>query len=236
MHLNTALRQVLPGLPARLADRLAAVSGQQRIGKGSFLFRQGESPQFVYGLIEGRISLVTEAPGEESIAEFVEPGDVILLPPCLLNLPYMVSAKAVTDLRVVMIPAADFRQLSEKVLPLAVLVSRIIARQWRLLLGHLTRTKTQNVAARLTQYLIDNAGTDTGRAQFALRGTKKDLAAHLGITPATLSRSLKRLEQLGVATSRSEVQIENVARLKRSIRTRTGRTYKRTRHAKIARP
>ncbi|MBN9545703.1 MAG: Crp/Fnr family transcriptional regulator [Alphaproteobacteria bacterium] len=236
MHLNTALRQVLPGLPARLADRLAAVSGQQRIGKGSFLFRQGESPQFVYGLIEGRISLVTEAPGEESIAEFVEPGDVILLPPSLLNLPYMVSAKAVTDLRVVMIPAADFRQLSEKVLPLAVLVSRIIARQWRLLLGHLTRTKTQNVAARLTQYLIDNAGTDTGRAQFALRGTKKDLAAHLGVTPATLSRSLKRLEQLGVATSRSEVQIENVARLKRSIRTRTGRTYKRTRHAKIARP
>lgn len=218
MKLTTALRKIFPGLPAQLADRLAAVSGQQRIGKGSFLFRQGEYPQFVYGLLEGQISLVAEAPGEDSIAEFVEAGDVILIPPSLLDLPYMVGAKAMTDLRVILIPASDFRRMTESALPLAVIVSRIIARQWRLLLSHLTQTKTQDVAGRLALYLIDNAGTTSGPAHFALRGKKKDLAAHLGMTPATLSRSLKRLEQLGVTTSRSEVQIENVARLERAIR------------------
>jgi len=218
MKLAPALKRIFPGIPTRLAGQIAAVSGQQRIGKGSFLFRKGEYPQFVYGLLEGRVSLVTEARGEDSIAEFVEPGDVILIPPSLLDLPYMVSAKAVTDLRVVMMPAADFRRMTESALPLAVAVSRIIAKQWRLLLGHLTQTKTQDVAARLTQYLIDNAGTTAGPSRFALRGTKKELAAHLGMTPATLSRSLKRLEELGVATSRSEVRIENVARLQRSIR------------------
>ena len=201
-----------------MAEQLAAVSGHQRIGKGSFLFRQGEFPQFVYGLVEGRVSLIAQAPGGESIAEFVEQGDVILIPPCLLDLPYMVSAKAVTDLRVVLIPAADFRRIAESVLPLAVIINRIIARQWRLLLGHLTRTKTQDVAGRLTQYLLDNAGTTKGSARFALRGTKKDLAAHLGITPATLSRSLKRLERLGVTTSRSEVQVKNIADLSHALK------------------
>ena len=143
---------------------------------------------------------------------------MILIPPSLLDLPYMVSAKAMTDLRVVMIPAADFRRMAESALPLAVIISRIVAKQWRLLLGHLTQTKTQDVTARLTQYLINNAGTAAGPSRFALRGTKKELAAHLGVTPATLSRSLKRLEEFGVETSRSEVRIENVARLQRSIR------------------
>ena len=185
MTLAPALKRIFPGIPKQLASQIAAVSGQQRIGKGSFLFREGEYPQFVYGLVEGRVSLVTEARGEDSIAEFVEPGDVILIPPSLLDLPYMVSAKAMTDLRVVMIPAADFRRMAESALPLAVIMSRIVAKQWRLLLGHLTQTKTQDVTARLTQYLINNAGTAAGPSRFALRGTKKELAAHLGVTPAS---------------------------------------------------
>jgi CRP/FNR family transcriptional activator FtrB len=217
MTLAAALKNIFPGIPEPLADQLASVAGQQRIGKRSFLFRQGEFPQFVYGIIEGRVSLVAEAPGGESIADFVEPGDVILIPPCLLDLPYMVSAKAITDLRVVLIPAADFRRFAESALPLAVSINRIVARQWRLLLGHLTRAKTQDVAARLTQYVLENAGRTSGPARFALRGTKKDLAAHLGVTPATLSRSLKRLERLGVTTSRSEVRVENVADLRHAL-------------------
>lgn len=213
MDTASALSRIFPSLPQTLIRRLAAVSGIQRIGKGSPLFREGERAHFVYALLDGRVSLISGPQGEETIADFMDAGDVILIPPSLLELPYMVTAKAVTELLVIMIPADDFRRMAETELPLAVAVNRILARHWRLLLRHLTQTKFRDADSRLTQYLLDNAGTTDGPARLVLQGTKQDLAAHLGVTPATLSRSLRRLRGVGVKTSRSEIEIENVSRL-----------------------
>lgn len=203
----------LSKLPRPLLDKLAALSGIQRIGKGSLLFREGERAHFVYALIEGSISLLSGPEHEETIAEFMEAGDIVLVPPALLGLPYMVTAKAVTDLLAVLIPAEEFRQMAETELALSVALNRALAGHWRLLLRHLTQTRSRDADTRLMQYLVDNAGVVKGAAKFVLPGSKRELAAHLGITPETLSRSLKRLGRLGVKTIGSEVQIENVARL-----------------------
>ena len=203
----------LSDLPQPLIERLAAQSGMQRIGKGSILFRQGEQAHFVYVLIEGGVSLLSGSEGEQTIADFVEAGEIIMIAPALLRLPYLVTAKAVTNLLVIMIPAADFRHLAETELSLCVALNRVLAGHWRLLLKHLTQTKSRDADTRLMQYLVDSAATSKGPAQFTLPGSKQDLAAHLGITPATLSRALKRLGKLGVQTKGAEVRIEDVSRL-----------------------
>ena len=200
-------------LPRPLLDKLADISGLQRIGKGSILFREGERAHFVYALVEGSVSLLNGPRHEEVIADFMESGDVILIPPALLRLPYMVTARAVTDLLVVMIPAEEFIRLAESELDLSVTLNHILAGHWRLLLRHLTQTKSRDADTRVIQYLIDSAGISAGAARFTLPGSKRDLAAHLGITPETLSRSLKRLARLGVTSTGSEIHIEDVARL-----------------------
>jgi CRP/FNR family transcriptional activator FtrB len=201
------------GLPQPLLDKLADLSGIQRISKGSTLFCEGERAHFIYALVEGSVSLLNGPKREETIAEFMEAGDIILIPPALLGLPYMVTARAVTDLLVVMMPAEDFLHLAETELALSTALNRLLAGHWRLLLRHLTQTKSRDADTRLIQYLIDSAGAAKGFAQFNLPGSKRDLAAHLGITPETLSRSLKRLGRLGVKTVGSEIQIEEVSRL-----------------------
>lgn len=200
-------------LPRPLLDKLAEISGLQRIGKGSILFREGERAHFVYALVEGSVSLLNGPRHEEVIADFMESGDVILIPPALLRLPYMVTARAVTDLLVVMIPAEEFIRLAESELALSVTLNHILAGHWRLLLRHLTQTKSRDADTRVIQYLIDSAGISAGAARFTLPGSKRDLAAHLGITPETLSRSLKRLARLGVTSTGSEIHIEDVTRL-----------------------
>ena len=203
----------LTGLPRPLLDKLAKLSGIQRIGKGSTLFREGERAHFIYGLVEGSVSLLNGPQHEETIAEFMEAGDVILIPPALLKLPYMVTAKAVTDLLVVMMPAEDFLHLAATELALSAALNRVLAGHWRLLLRHLTQTKSRDADTRLTQYLIDSSSVVKGSARFTLPGSKRDLAAHLGITPETLSRSLKRLGRLGVKTMGSEIHIDDISRL-----------------------
>src|SRR5579872_6702556 len=127
-------------LPRPLIDRLADGAGIQRLGKGSTLFCEGERADFVYALIEGRVSLVSGPKHDETIADFVNVGEVILVPPALLGLPYMVTAKAVTDLLVVLMPTEKFRHMAETELALSVALNRMLAGHWRLLLRQLTQT------------------------------------------------------------------------------------------------
>lgn len=215
MDKTTALSGIasLSSLPQPLIGRIAKVSGMQHIGKGSTLFREGECAHFVYALIEGTVSLVSGSERQEIIAEFKDAGEVILVPPALLKLPYMATAKAVTDLLVVMIPADEFRYLAETELPLSVAINRMLAGHWRLLLRQVTQTKSRDADSRLVQYFLDYAGTTAGAATVPIPGTKQDLAAHLGIAPATQSRSLKRLRRWGVKTSRSEITIESMSQI-----------------------
>jgi CRP/FNR family transcriptional activator FtrB len=215
MDKASALKSIaaLAHLPRPLITALANISGIQRLEKGSTLFREGERPHFIYALIEGHISLVSETAHSKTIADFIGPGEIVLIPPALLQLPYLVTAKTMTDLLVVMIPASDFRHMAETELAFAAALNRTLAAQWRLLLRQLTQTRLRDADARLAQYLFDNAGTSNGSASFRLPGTKQDLAAHLGMTPATLSRSFKRLSLLGVRTYGAQILVEDVARI-----------------------
>ncbi|MBI3675478.1 MAG: helix-turn-helix domain-containing protein [Proteobacteria bacterium] len=218
MDKKTALMRIdaFAKLPRGVLAQLSEVSGLQHIGRGSTLFRENERAHFVYAIVDGRVSLVTGAEREESIVDFVDDGDIILIPPALLQLPYMATAKATTDVLALLIPAADFRHLAETELPFAVIVTRILAAQWRLLLKNFTQARAGDAEQRLIRYLLERAGTRQGAAKFSLPGSKRELAAHLGMTPETLSRALKRLSVLGVATSGANIEIVSVARLKTS--------------------
>jgi len=211
----TALSRIasLAGLPKPLLEKLADISGLQRISKGSILFREGERAHFVYALVEGSVSLLNGPRHDEVIADFTEPGDVILIPPAIRMLPYMVTARAVTDVLAVVMPAEKFIQLAQTELELSVALNLMLSAHWRLLLRHLTQTKSRGADMRVIQYLMDSAGVSEGSAHFLLPGSKRDLAAHLGITPETLSRSLKRLRQMGVTSTKSEIHIDDIARL-----------------------
>lgn len=201
-------------LPRPLLGKLAGLAGLQCIGKGSVLFQEGGQAHFVYALVEGNVSLLNGGQHGQIIAEFVESGDVFLIPPVLLAQPYTVTARAVTDLLVVMIPAADFVRLAQSELAFSVALNRMLAAQWRLLLRRLVQTKPHGADARVIRYLTDSAGVTDGFACFSLPGSKRDLAAHLGITPETLSRALKRISWLGVASQGSQIHIADVARLR----------------------
>jgi CRP/FNR family transcriptional activator FtrB len=201
------------GLPQAIRERLAEMSGLQRIGRGSVLFRDGEPAHFVYILVEGRISLLAGHDADETIIDFLEAGDVALIPPALLDLPYMATGRATTDLLALLIPADAFRGLAEDDLSLASAISRMLATHWRSLLKHLKHAKTRDADTRIAQYLLDNIDAGAISGTVILPGSRRQLAAHLGMTPETLSRSFKRLGDAGVTSSGATITVESVTRL-----------------------
>ena len=141
----------------------------------------------------------------------MEAGDIILIPPALLELPYMVTAKAVTDLLVIMIPAEDSFGLRKPNLRFPSRES-MLAGHSRLLFRHLTQTKSRDANTRVIQYLMDGYQRWEGSAQFALPGSKRDLAAHLASRQSIVAIS-EAPRTLGVTSAGSEMHMTIVSRL-----------------------
>lgn len=216
IEMDQALEKIeaFSGLSGGLRSRLAMQAGMQRLSKGSILFCEGERADFVYGVVEGTVSLASGPTESGIVAEFMGPGDLLLVPPVLLGAPYMVSAQATNDLLVLMIPAKAFRQLAETEISLAIAINRLLSKHWRLLLRQTIQAKTHDADTRLKNYFLDFAGRSSGPAGFVLPGSKKDLAAHLGIRQETLSRALTRLTRLGVYSNGNSIEIDDLSRLR----------------------
>ena len=200
-------------LPEASLQSIAEVAGLQRFSNHGYLFREGEEPDFVYSIIEGGIVLVGGADGQEAVIEFFGPGESVLLPAALLELPYLVSARATSDGQALLIPAGKLRQLIDQDVALAAQCARMLSRHWRVLINQIKEIKTHGAAERLAHFLISQAGNAKGPATLVLPGMKKEVATRLGIKPETLSRTLKKLRDYGVETEGDSIRIASIERL-----------------------
>jgi CRP/FNR family transcriptional regulator, transcriptional activator FtrB len=200
-------------LPERSLARIAEIAGLQRFSNHSYLFREGEEPDFIYCFVEGGIVLVGGADGQEAVIEFFGPGESVLLPAALLGLPYLVSARATSDGQALLIPAGKLRQLIDEDVALASQCARVLSKHWRDLISQIKEIKTHGAAERLAHFLVSQTGKTSGPATLVLPGMKKEVATRLGIKPETLSRTLKKLRAYGVDTEGDTIHIASLERL-----------------------
>ena len=179
--------------------RLLRPSFTQQLPRGAVMFDQNEQADFLHLLLEGSVGLVArDEGGAETVVEIFGPGELFLAPAAILGLPYLASATALTDVRVLMIPADAFRAGIAEDPMLARATIELLARHWRLMVDQIVDLKLRPAERRVAHFLARRIPEGAGAGSGDLPEPRGAIAARLGMTPETLSRSLNAMEQQGL--------------------------------------
>ena len=198
-----------------VAERIFRNAVLQTVPRGSIVFHQGDKAEFVHILLSGEVALIAEDEKlGPTIIEFFPAGEIFVAPAGLLELPYLVSAKAIGESRILMLPADHFRRLMANEPALAIAMTRALSRHWRLLVKQIKELKLKSASQRVGSYLLSKAPVRDGTAKFQLAEERKMIAARLGMTPESLSRAFAQLKTMGISGRGRNIEIADVKKLR----------------------
>lgn len=200
-------------------ERLTRNAFVQLVPKDGLLFMQGDMPEFVHLVLSGRISLGAEdSGGHATVVEIFNEGQLFILAAAILAKPYLLTARALSEARVLMIPAETFREALDTEPRLSRALVDVLAEHWRLLVRQIKGLKLHSAAERLATYLVIRTDAREGAATIRLDEELRIVAARLGMTPESLSRAFTALRPHGVASRGRSVTVDDIAALRRMCR------------------
>jgi CRP/FNR family transcriptional activator FtrB len=122
---------------------------------------------------------------------------------------YLISARALTAARILMIDGKAFRDEARRSPELALGIARIIAGQWRLALKIILDLKCRTPSQRLASFLLRLYDAQTPGTVPEVPFSKRQLASRVGMQPETLSRTLQTLSANGLYLRGREIVLKD---------------------------
>ncbi len=200
-RLLTALKgsEMFASLESGMLEKLASLAGWRSFDPREIIFSEGEPCGGFYLLAEGAVKVYKlSAEGREHVLHLVWPGQTFAEAALFLGDSYPAYAEAVRASRTVRFPREGFIALLRSEPDIALRLMGGMALWLRRLVGQVESLALRGAASRLAGYLLD---LEDGGAT-VLPAAKAVVAAHLGITPETLSRLFLRMETGGLISVR----------------------------------
>lgn len=217
--------QLFSGLSETDLTRVASFVQQRTLAKDEVLFQESEPAIGFYVVQRGAINVHRVNPqGKEQVIHVFRPsesmGEAALASPT----GYPATARAVEPSTVLIVPKADILNLVAARPDLAMRMLGSMSQHLRVLVSLLDDLTLKDVETRLARWIIRHAalpGTSPG--QIELGRTKRVLAAELGTTAETLSRTLARFRDAGWVTAKgTALVVHQSAALHKLVRDRLG--------------
>jgi len=179
---------------------------------GTIIVREGEPPNELPVILSGTVETYCDANGREWGAMLMNAGDVISPGASLFNEPHALSARTLGPCRILLIDSAQIRAEARTCAPLALHLARAMAGQFRVATRQVVDLKSRNAAQRLGSFLLrfaDSSGAPT--PELPMR--KRNLAARIGMTPETLSRTLQILADNGLVVRGRQIIVRDRERI-----------------------
>jgi CRP/FNR family transcriptional activator FtrB len=199
----------LAALPASVRERLLDKSRIERFAPRALVLKEGEVPRDLQIVLNGIVDLSCTYKAHECTALILSAGDVSMPAAALFQEHYLISARALTPARVLMIDGEAFRQEARRSPELALSAARIIAGQWRLALKIILDLKCRTPSQRLASFLLRLYDAQPSGTIAEVPFSKRQLASRVGMQPETLSRTLQTLAANGLYLRGREIVLKD---------------------------
>jgi CRP/FNR family transcriptional regulator, cyclic AMP receptor protein len=182
---------------------IATASVDREFRKGTVLFNLGEGAAAAYVVERGvvRLSTMTHE-GRPVVLRFAGPADSFGLSSLLDDGPRSAEARAITDVRLVTIPAAALRSQMDRSASVSAACARHAASRLRRERSRLASLASGDVRERITSTLLELSGSHgvrvAGGTLIDVPLRHEDLAGLVGSTRETVTRSLAVLAGRGL--------------------------------------
>ena len=204
-------------LPADMLDRIAGCARSRSLRAGDVLFREGESCRGFFAIQAGAVKLYRSSPdGREQVVHNLREGQTFAEAALLSMGRYPAAAVATeTPTELVEIAGEPFLRLFREDGRLASAMVGSLCMRLLSLVERVEELSLVHAGSRLARFLLRQPVSGASdRFAVDLPMPKKDLAAHLSMTPETLSRLLRRWQDRGwIASERSSVTIVDAGKL-----------------------
>jgi CRP-like cAMP-binding protein len=179
------------------------------------IFRQGDPATAFFITISGWVKLyrITQA-GEETVLHTMTKGDSFAEAVAFTGNRYPATAEAVTDARIVRIPADHIVRCIRESPDIALAMVASTSQHLHHLVQQVEQLKAQSGVQRVAEFLATLAANEHGSCVVALPYDKVLIAARLGLKPESLSRAFAKLRSIGVEVHASHVVVGDIARLR----------------------
>jgi CRP/FNR family transcriptional regulator, cyclic AMP receptor protein len=195
------------------AGRIRSFRDQQRI------YRLGDPPNGLYGLISGEIRLISyPVVGRQLLVARLKPGGWFGELSTVDGGPRPQDAVSFGPSKVLHISSRDFERVSRDNPEIFRDVARLLGQRQRMAVQYAGMTVSLPVKVRLSYLLL--AALDTSEkphpgAERTISLTQSDIAAALGVSRQTTNKLLRSLEQTGtVSLGYGRITLRNPARLR----------------------
>jgi CRP-like cAMP-binding protein len=206
---------VFRGLKAETVEHIIAPATVLMLRPHDWLFRQGDPATAFFIVIDGWVKLYRiTAAGDETVIHILTAGESFAEAVAFTGTRYPATAEAVTDARVVRIPADHIVHCIRQSPDIALAMVASTSQHLHHLVQQVEQLKAQSGVQRVAEFLTSLSTAPRGQCEIALPYDKVLIAAKLGLTPESLSRALARLRALGVMVNSSHVVVKDIAKLR----------------------
>ena len=203
--LTNSLRscQLFGGISVEDVENIASFVVPKWLNKGDYLFHEGTPPEGFYVVQSGAINIHrVSAAGKEQVISVFRAGQSFAEAAVAGQGGYPADARAIEPSAVLLVPKAAFLELLRKRPELALRMLGSMSQHLRVLVESLDDLTLKDVETRLANWLLKRCPKPPGTEPVSIQldRTKRVLAAELGTTSETLSRTLAKFRDVGLLT------------------------------------
>lgn len=193
--------QFFKGLPVPDIEAIAAFTVTKHLEKGDYLFHQGDPAEGFYIVQKGAINLHrTGAGGKEQVLHVFREGESFAEATLATEKGYPAEARSTEETVVVLVPKIPFVGLLRGRPELALRMLGAMSVHLRQLVSLVDDLTLKDMETRMASWLLRRCPQPPGDAPavILLDQTKRVLAAEMGATSETLSRTLAKFRDQGL--------------------------------------